>query len=173
MEKIQKWQIWGVVITVILGSLLHFVFDWSGGSKIVALFAAVNESTWEHLKIGFWPALIFLTIEYFYFGKNNKNFCLAAAKTLYTIPILIVALFYGYTAIIEDNLFMDILIFIVAIIAAFVIGYYFLKTERDFSKYKTISIIFILIIIAAFSLLTYFPAKNFLFLDPVSGGYGI
>lgn len=172
-KKTLTWQIFGAIFTILVGSLLHFIFEWSQSFKPVALIGAVNESTWEHLKIGFWPAFIFAVIEYFSYGRKLNNFCLAKMVNLYIIPILIIILFYGYTAIIEDNFIMDISIFIISIIIAYWLGYKILKSEKDFSKYKAISIVLIIIIILAFSLLTYYPPKNFLFKDPVSGGYGI
>jgi len=172
-KKILLWQIIGIIFAVVIGSMLHFVFEWLKSAKPVALIGAVNESTWEHLKIGFWPAFVFAIIEYFSFGKKQKNFCLAKMVNLYLIPILIIAFFYGYMAIIEDNLFMDIFIFILAIVIAYLISYKIIVSQKDFSKLKALVIILIIIEIAAFSLFTYFPPHNFLFKDPVFGGYGI
>lgn len=48
--KIKKWEIMGIYWIVIVGSLLHFTYDWSNKSSIVALFSSVNESVWERLK---------------------------------------------------------------------------------------------------------------------------
>ena len=42
-----------------MGTLLHFLFDWTGGNAVVALFSAVNESIWEHLKLLFYPMVLF------------------------------------------------------------------------------------------------------------------
>lgn len=41
----------GFVFTGVLGILLHFLFDWTNGSVVAALFSAVNESIWEHTKL--------------------------------------------------------------------------------------------------------------------------
>ena len=49
----------------VLGVLLHFTYEWSGDNPIVALFSAVNESTWEHLKLLFFPMLLLTIIELF------------------------------------------------------------------------------------------------------------
>jgi len=141
--------------------------------KLTALIGAVNESTWEHLKIGFWPAFIFGIIEYFSYGKKIKNFFFAKMVNFYAIPILITLLFYGYTAFMEDNLFLDILIFIISIIVAYLLGYKILMFEKSFLKYKNLAIALIIVEIFAFSLFSYFPPQNFLFLDPLTGTYGI
>ena len=172
-RKIFLFHIVGVIFTIFLGSFLHFIYELSGFFKPVAIIGAVNESTWEHLKIAFWPAFIFAIIEYFAYGKNQKNFCFAKAKELYIIPILIVLFFYGYTVFMNHNLFLDIFIFVLAIIIGFVTSYKILAWQRDFSKYKILAIGFIVIAVVVFSLLSYFPLENFLFLDPVTGSYGI
>ena len=40
-----------VIIISIVGTLSHFLYDISNHNRIVGLFSAVNESTWEHIKI--------------------------------------------------------------------------------------------------------------------------
>lgn len=50
-KSIPYWQAAGFIFTAILGTLLHFLFDWTNGSVIAALFSAVNESIWEHMKL--------------------------------------------------------------------------------------------------------------------------
>ncbi|KPJ56855.1 hypothetical protein AMJ49_03520 [Parcubacteria bacterium DG_74_2] len=172
-RKIFFWQIFGIIFTVLVGSFLHFIYELSNFWKPLALIGAVNESTWEHLKIGFWPAFIFGIIEYFKYGKKYKNFFVAKVIGFYAIPVLITLLFYGYTTFMEDNLFFDILIFVVAIVSAYLLSYKTLISEKVFLKYKNLAIILIIIEVLAFTFLSYFPLKNFLFLDPVTGGYGI
>jgi len=166
------WHVIGALFATFAGSALHFVFEWAGRLKPVALIAAVNESTWEHLKIAFWPMLIFAVFEYFMYGKEKSNFLLAKAFSFYLVPIAIIGLFYGYTAIIPDNLFFDIGIFVIAIILGYYFSYKIMSIEKKILP-EWIPLILILLIILAFSLFTYFPPKMFLFLDPVSGGFGI
>ena len=62
-----KWELLGIVFIIVLGGALHFVFDLSGEWPPLALIAAVNESVWEHLKLGFWPALIYFLFPVFSF----------------------------------------------------------------------------------------------------------
>lgn len=46
-----KYQIFSVIFTFIFGTLLHFTYEWSNQNLVVSLFSAINESTWEHLKL--------------------------------------------------------------------------------------------------------------------------
>jgi hypothetical protein len=52
-KSILRWELGGIAFVVILGSVLHFAFEWSGRAIPIGPIAAVNESVWEHLKLGF------------------------------------------------------------------------------------------------------------------------
>jgi len=170
-----KWQFFAFLFIVFIGSMLHFVFEWSGESKIVAYFAAVNESTWEHLKLAFFPALFFSIIEYPFVKKFTKNYFLGKVIGFYIMPITIIILFYGYKIIFKsDSLLWDIFIFIIAVFLGEYVAYRFMTKKEDFERtYKVLSIILFSIILILFSIFTYFPLRNFLFKDPITNGYGI
>lgn len=54
----KRWRTWetvGLLVVLAAGNLLHFVYDWTGQSPIAAPLAAVNESTWEHMKLFITP----------------------------------------------------------------------------------------------------------------------
>jgi len=172
MDRLKKWEIGGAIATIVIGSLLHFVFNWSGQAKIVGLFGAVNESTWEHLKLAFWPTFFFGVIEFFVFGREVKNFFLATFAKLFSAPIIIVILFYSWLAFFFDNFIWDISIFVVAVILSYYIGYKILKIDKAFG-WEKFSAVLIIVGLVKFSLFTFFPPKTFLTRDPISGGYGI
>ena len=52
-----KTNLFRFIFISVLGVLLHFTYEWSGNNPIVGLFSATNESTWEHLKLLFFPML--------------------------------------------------------------------------------------------------------------------
>ena len=52
------WQKIGFFFTVVFGVLLHFLYEWSYNSVWIAPFSGVNESTWEHMKLLFFPMFI-------------------------------------------------------------------------------------------------------------------
>lgn len=52
--KKRFWLAFG--IAVLAGTGLHFLYDVCP-APLVGLFAPVNESVWEHLKLFFWPTL--------------------------------------------------------------------------------------------------------------------
>ena len=62
----KRFDIWtwaGFFTAAVLGTLDHFAYDWSGKSLPVGAFCAVNESTWEHMKLLFFPVLLFTAVQ--------------------------------------------------------------------------------------------------------------
>ncbi len=168
-----KLALGGSIFAIVLGSLLHFVFEWSGNSPFIAPIAAVNESTWEHIKLGFWPLLIWAFIEYYFFKVRNENFVIAKAVTIAVYCISIPTLFYLYTAALGENYFLlDISTFVISILLGQYAGYRILKIDKNLNLEKT-GVFIILALLFAFFYFTFYPPENILFRDPVSGGYGI
>lgn len=171
-RDITKYEILGAIFSIIIGSLLHFVYGWSGQNGIVAIFGAINESTWEHLKIAFWPTFVFSVVEYFSISKEAKNFCFAQLVKLASIPITISLLFYGWLAILSDNFYWDIGIFVFAIILGYFLGSKIMNSRIKYG-FESFAGFLIVLILIAFSVFTYFSPQYFLFQDPISGNYGI
>ncbi len=173
-KRLLRWEIIGIIVIIFAGSALHFVFELSGRFTPVALIAAVNESTWEHLKLAFWPALIFALIEYRYVKALAPNFWPAKTVALWLTPILIIVIFYGYHWLTgSGSLVADISNFIISIIIGQLVGLKLLIKTSPKPGTKILAWVGLGIITAAFCLLTFFPPKVFLFQDPISQGYGI
>lgn len=174
-DNIKKWYIVGTVFIILFGTLLHFVYEWSGNNACVGILGTVNESTWEHLKLLFWPAFIFSILEYICIGKDFNNYITAKAVSFYVGVLLIISLFYTYTGIVGRNyLVMDILIFIISVIISQCIGYKIMTAQSDVNiKVNIISMILIILLALAFAVFTFDPPQIPLFKDPISGNYGI
>ena len=150
------------------------MYEWSGESIIVGVFASVNESIWEHFKQGFWPMFMFAIIEYGFLRGYVNSFLAAKAVAVYIIPIITGLVFYGYTAIIgEEILIVDIFIFLVAISVGQLIGYK-IMTSATLPRYaNAISLIFIILLALILILSTFYPPKWPIYLDGNTGIYGI
>ena len=173
-KYVLKWEVSGILFVFLLGALLHFLFEWSGESRIVGLFASVNESVWEHFKQGFWPMCIYAAIEYGFLRGHINNFLTAKAIAVYIIPIITGLVFYGYTAIIgEEILIVDIIIFLAAIIVGQLISYK-IMTSAKLPKYvNVISPAFIILLALILMLFTFYPPHLPIFLDANTETYGI
>jgi len=173
-KSILRWELGGIVFIVVLGTVLHFVFDWSGRWIPLASIAAVNESVWEHLKLGFWPALAYAALEYGRFGRSANNFALAKTVGIYVIPITIVVLYYVYTAILGRGLLaVDIAIFVVAVIAGQLVSYRLLAASPVSERLNRFAPIALAVLAVILVLFTFWPPQFPLFRDSVTGGYGI
>ena len=173
-NMVLRWELQGIIFVFLLGALLHFVFEWSGESRIVGLIASVNESVWEHFKQGFWPMCIYSAIEYKFLRGRSNNFLTAKAVAVYLIPTITGLVFYGYTAIIgKEILMVDIVIFLVAIIIGQLTSYKIMTSARLPMYTNFISSIFIMLMALVLMLFTFYPPHLPIFLDGNTGTYGI
>ena len=87
------------IIICILGVLFHFLYEWSGENIFVGFFTSINESTWEHLKLLFFP-MLFVTIFELTF-LNKKIQVLLPKRTLGILSgmVFIVVTFYTFWGI--------------------------------------------------------------------------
>ncbi|MCX6791351.1 MAG: DUF6512 family protein [Candidatus Gribaldobacteria bacterium] len=172
--KILKFEILGMVFISAVGSLLHFAFEWLNRFWLEGAFAAVNESTWEHLKLAVTATLVWAVLENKVFKLKVPNFLLAKAISAYLMPVLIVLFFYTYKTILGHNLLViDISIFVLAVIIGQMVSYKIMVLPQVSQKLNIASLTLLIGLFLAFVVFTFYPPHFFLFLDQVSGGYGI
>lgn len=161
----------GFVFISLLGSLFHFVYDWSGRKKYVAFFVSVNESTWEHLKLAFFPTFLWAIIGLF-FGFNNFAFGVFIA--LLTMLVTIPAIFYTYTHFTKKSILaIDISSFFVGVGLAMILAFVIFSSNPFSAIFNLIGVLGIIAFVIAFAIFTFFPPRNFLFEDPITNKYGI
>lgn len=173
-KPIFLWSFAGFVFTSAAGTFLHFLYDLTNQSVAVAPFSAVNESTWEHMKLLAFPMFVFALVEYHYIGKNYKNFwCAKLAGTslgMMMIPIL----YYTYTGALGVSAdWFNIVIFFIAAGATYSLEALMLKCGYDFCKSPLTAFVFLCLIVAAFIVLTFVQPQIPLFRDPITNTYGI
>lgn len=173
-KQVLFFELVGVVFIIIFGSILHFTFEWSGSNAVVGVFSAVNESVWEHLKLGFWPAIVFALIEFKYLKKEPNNFLFAKTIGIYLIPIIIMVIFYSYTTVLgESILVIDILSFVIAVIVGQLVSYKLLTGKTLPYNLDMVSLTALILLGLAFALFTFYPPQLGLFQDSVTGEYGL
>ena len=166
------WQFGGLTFATALGTILHFVFDWTN-LAFLAPVSAVNESTWEHMKILFFPMLIFALIQYPFFKAEAPGFWwikwIGTLIAVGAIPVL----FYTYNgAFGKTPDWLNILFFYLSAgLGYFVEGVLFRK--RFAPKLPFIGAALLAATAIVFVLFTYFPPQLPLFQDPITKGYGI
>ena len=107
-------EIIGLVFCIVVGTIGHFLYELSGYNKAIGLVFSKDETTWEHMKLGITPIILWTIIELLTFDFNNLFF--AKFASIITFSFSLIILYYGYKKLIKKNiLFLDILIFYISL----------------------------------------------------------
>jgi hypothetical protein len=174
-KRLFYWELAGFLFVGAAGSLLHFLYDWTGGSPVAAAFSAVNESTWEHMKLLFFPLFVFSLVQMCAMGKNYPDLPAVRAVTTLVGLALIPVLFYTYTGILgRDVPWVDIAIFFLADLGTFWLDFRLLRQGRLGARWQQLAGLIVLWGLAfCFVWCTFRPIPLALWQDPVTGQYGI
>lgn len=161
------WQIGGLTFSAVLGTLFHFLYDWTNFILFMP-FSAVNESTWEHMKLLFFPSFIFAIIQSIFFLKDYPSFwrikLIGITVGLLVIPIL----FYTYNgAIGKSPDWFNIAIFFIALSAQYFLEYRQFKYGKTKSSLLIFSIVSLAIITLLFTIFSFYPPNLPLFTPPI------
>lgn len=166
------WQLVGFAVTSLLGTVLHFLYDWLGESTLITLFSGVNESTFEHMKLLFWPMLAYAVFESFFFREREDFFCIKLRGILLGLA-LIPLIFYTYNGVIGKSPdWINITIFFVAAAVAYIYETRLFKKDLSCQR-RWLPILILSIIAALFVVFTFLPPEIDLFKDPLTNAYGI
>ena len=172
--KIKHWQIAGFLTTALLGTVLHFLYDWLFKATLIAPFSGVNESTWEHMKLLFWPMFIFSIIQSFFF-KDRKDFWCIKLRGILLGQILIPVIFYTYNgAIGKSPDWLNISIFFISAAIAYIYETHLFNSEKlIYCKSKSLCIFILCIVALLFIVFTFRTPHIGIFQDPITKAYGI
>ena len=172
-RQIGLWQLVGFAVTSLGGTLLHFLYDFSGEAIWVAPFSGVNESTWEHMKLLFWPMLAFAIAESFFFRDRPDFWCVKLRGVILGL-LLIPILFHTYNgAIGKSPDWINIAIFFISAAAAYIYETRLFKKGETTCKHPLIPIIALSVIAALFIAFTFATPEIGIFRDPLTGEYGV
>lgn len=151
------------IFVCVLGVLLHFLYNLSGYNRIVGLFSAVNESTFEHLKLIFFPMLFLTLWDVFKLKKSDNEFLVKRTTGLLCGMFSIVFLFYTTWGVLGTRYDpVNIAIYFVGVLIAF-------YTENSGSYHISISnitcIVIFLYLALAFFMFTYHSPNVGIFFD--------
>ena len=165
------------IVSILLGVFLHFVYDLSGNNVIVGMFAPVNESVWEHLKLILIPFSIFGITFYFYTKQKFSNIFLITLLGNVVGMFVVTTLYYLGTKIFaEENMIYNIIVFIIGMISSYFIFYLgiYNKDFHEETKDSTLlGICSLALLFTIFLTSTFSPIKINLTQDPITKTYGI
>ena len=172
-KSIGLWQLWGFATTSLSGTLLHFLYDWFDKSLVVAPFSSVNESTWEHMKLLFWPMFIYAILQSFFFKNRDDFWCVKLRGILLGI-ITIPVIYYTYNGAIRKSPdWLNISIFFVSVALVYLYENKLFKKETLYCKSQTIAFLILCIIALFFIIFTFTPPEIGIFQDPTNYSFGI
>ena len=165
-SSILKFEIISTIFIMIVGTLLHFTFGWSNNNPLVGTFSAVNESTWEHLKLLFFPMLISTIIGFSYKGKVIPNYLCAKVLGIILAMSFVVIFFYTYVGIIGTNFaIVDIGSFFIGVLLGEMVSYKMTLSMKCCNKWSAVIVLIILLI--CFIVFTFYAPNIGLFRNPV------
>ena len=172
-KSISLWQWLGFLFVCVAGTALHYVYDWTGESVFAAAFSGVNESVWEHMKILFFPMLVFAILQGC-FWREQANFwsvkALGVLAGLVSIPVL----FYTVNgAFGKTPGWLNITIFFASAAVAFFLEYLLFKKALPKCKYHGWGILVLGALALVFVIFTFATPELPLFRDPLTGTYGV
>ena len=152
MNQLKRYAVTGFIFVSILGTLSHFFYRWSGQNPVIGLFSPVNESTWEHMKLLFFPAVLYLFYIRLKLGNSHPGFISAMSLGIIAGTFFIPAVFYIYTGILGHNLLvLDILLFYSSAAITFLMTYKF-SNSSHIRRFKSVLTAFLIILAACFIL---------------------
>ena len=172
-RSIGLWQLWGFAVTALGGTLLHFLYDWTDGALWIAPFSGVNESTWEHMKLLFWPMFLFAIVQSRFFRERKDFWCIKLRGTLLGL-VLIPILFYSYNGVIGPSPdWINITIFFVSAAVAYLYEARLFQAEKTPCHGSKGAILLLCAIALLFVVFTVLTPQIGIFKDPLTGTYGI
>ena len=169
----KKLKVLGVVLAFLFCFPLHFLYD-KFPNFITSIFAPVNESIWEHMKILFGSIILSGVIQKIIVISKRlefNNICFSNfVGAISSIPIFLIIflpIYYNF----GHNLVITIIIMFITIVISEYIAYKVMMMRDLYQENKTI--LYVVIVYIIFTIFTYFPINNNLFIDPITGILGI
>ncbi len=179
---IALWEVGAFVFIMLAGSALHFAYELSNFWRPMAIFGSVNESTWEHLKLFFFPGLLFTLVQYAYVRERTNNYWYGKALALLAVPVGVIGSFYFYLGITlpihgRGFLWADIGTGAFGVLLGNLVAYRILTRPPLAPAYRIVGIGLIGVMLAAMLAFTPYPPRMFLFENfygyEYSGDFGI
>ena len=166
------WQAAGFALVTFGGTILHFLYGWTGESILVAPVSGVNESTWEHMKLLFWPLFLFAVVQRLFFRDQENYWCVKLLGILLGLA-LIPVLFYTYNGVFGKSPdWVNIATFYISALLVFLFEWWAFKQDLMQCKYPRLAFAAICLIGVLFVVFTFTPPQIPLFQDPLTGTYG-
>lgn len=162
------WEAGALIFIVLVASLLHFLYELTGFQQWAPLFGSVNESTFEHLKLFFWPAFAYALVQHAYTRDKANNFWWAKAAAIIIAPLVLMLAFYFYLGISlpiygRGFLWADIGTGVLGVLAGNIVAYRIMTAPEMGKAFSRAGFAICVVLGAMFITFTYYPPRVFIF----------
>lgn len=172
-KKIFLWEFVGLIGVIMLWTFLHTCYKTTGISG-VCLISAVNGSIWEHVKIAFFSLLALYIVEAFFIARYCKNFWYGKMIGLVLVIIITLGLVYLLSNVVGLSIEVaDVIAGILGFFVSQIVSYRILLSEVNHSRYESIYMSVVIILIIPFFVFTFYPIQHTIFKDLSTNAYGI
>ena len=147
----------------------------TGGNPLIAAFCAVNESTWEHMKLLFVPFFLFTMVQFIVFAEPLRSFFAAKAASILLGLLAIPVLFYSLGGMFGKTPdWVNIAIFFLADALLYLMSFRLLtRGALRGGAWQLAGFLLLWALAFAFVFFTYRPIHLPLWQDPTNGLYGL
>lgn len=168
MKRLKRYTVAGILFVLITGTISHFIYKWSGNNPIAGIFFPVNESTWEHMKLCFFPMLLYSIFMNRQLRHDYPCVTHALLSGVLLGTLLIPVLFYTYSGILGyHSLPLDIATFVLSVLISF-FAVYRLSLSCGADSAGFLLKLFTILLLLGFLLFTFYPPQIGIFNDPAA-----
>lgn len=165
-NPLSKCIVTGILFVAITGTLAHFLYEWTGNNILAGFITPINEAVWEHIKLLFFPMLLFTAYAARRFHENCPYIGYALCRGNLLGCLLIPTLYYTYTGALGMHFSAaDIAIFFICVLTAFLYTRHLVLAGQA-EKYRFLTLLCTALLAAAIFAFTLFPPAVPLFISP-------
>lgn len=151
------------LLTVILGTLSHFALTTFNIPQFFKTIFPINESTFEHLKLFFFPFMLITIIEGFLFDEKLSYFIAKRGFIISFIMLFEILYISLFTKLFGSNTFINVSSYYILILVSFIISS---KLKEENVIIKIGGYINIVLWLLAFIVFTNYPLDSLIFINP-------
>lgn len=176
--SVKKYTIYGTIPICLIATLNHFLYKLSGNNTIVAIFTPINECVWEHLKLAFYPTILWWILGYFLYNKKTNihinKWISSMIISLFISPVIILAFYYTYTGALGiESVVLDIFSLVLGVFIGQIVAINYYQKHKYSPKIFILLLSICIIYTATLTYFTFYPPNFPIFIDSTTGIRGI
>lgn len=177
-DTFSRLILWSIPAIAFPAAAMHFVYELSGNMAAVGLFAPVNESVWEHQKLAFVPMLLWWIISFIMLrkwpGMSALRWFYSSAVAELVCPLFIISFYYIHTGALGlHSLLLDVSSLFIGVILGQMAGLHAYRYSRLNRIWVLVIFMMTALLFLAYTAFTFAPPHLPLFMDSLTGTYGM